>query len=48
MDEYIQKEKLITLTYEAINSENVYGERWLKPLLMSIDYYLNEIDYLQS
>lgn len=45
MDEYIQKEKLITLTYEAINSENVYGERWLKPLLMSIDYYLNEIDY---
>lgn len=45
MEEYINKNNIKKNVLENLESEYVYGQKWLKPLLMSLDYTLNDIKY---
>ena len=45
MEDYMNKNNIKEIVLENLNSEYVYGQKWLKPVLMSLDYELNDIQY---
>ncbi|MCL2859281.1 MAG: DUF262 domain-containing protein [Oscillospiraceae bacterium] len=42
LERMIQEKRMINAVYEALNGEYVYWEKWLKPLMLSLDYELRE------
>lgn len=50
MEKVINEKHFIMDTYIALEDDMVYGEKWLKPLLMSLDYELKKdekIDFIE-
>lgn len=42
IDKFIEDNRLLRTVYLNLKDKNVYGEKWLKPLLLSLDYTLRD------